>query len=450
MSDIDKLRGTPKGFTGSAKHAAIGLAAAASVATSSAAAQNISEDNNASMAKTEHVSEIKTPIREVDSLDYVEEVQKQQLDNQENSDNKDSSATATLTTEYGNGKIKNKETIEVVKHTFDEGFQDDGIASITTQVSATNSDYYRNGQESSTTISVDSSVKILSPHGNETQNTERKYTTEQDKKGRIVSEEESRHVVKEREAGAFDIYQGYTEGSRSETEQVNQAEYDRKGRQTSSSSHFSSTTLSKVRDEQITARKGGNLSSENDSEIKLKEGVYAYATSDETEVKQEKYDRNGEVKKSLMGRLVSGAKEIYTKVKYGKRKQQRIEIENNGGVIEGSKSTIRSDGERKDKQLSARATARKLHQLRLGVNDNLENLTGAHNMEEYSASIPNTGKEDTRSLDVYFNQRHDMEKVGEISDSLKQQNAQTLEESKKATAKDIIKEVLQQKGKEGY
>ena len=74
----------------------------------------------------------------------------------------------------------------------------------------------------------------------------------------------------------------------------------------------------------------------------------------------------------------------------------------------------------------------------------------AQDMAEYSSSIPQTGKADTQSLDVYFTQRHDMEKIGEISDSLNQQNAQTLEMSKKETAKDIMREVVLQKGKEGY
>lgn len=451
MSDIDSLRGTPKGFTSSVKSTAVELATVASVVTASATAQSVNDaDNDIRMAKTEHVSEIKAPVQESDSLDYVQEAEKQQDGNQENSDNEDASATITFTSSYGNGRIKDNETIEVVKNVVDKGFQHNGNASIITQVTDTNSEYYRNGQESSTTISVDISTEKLSPHGNETQNTEKQYTTEQDRKGRIRSEEKSVRVVEERELGAFDIYQGYTEGSRSETEQKRQAEYDRKGRKTSQSSHFSSTTLSKVRDDRITAKRGGDLSAENDSEAKLKEGAYAYAIPDRTVVKYEKYDSKGEAKKSLMGRLASGAKEIYTKIKYGKRKQQRIKVESDGSVIEGSKSTIKGNGERKDKQLSEKAAARYLSKLRQGINENLENLTGAQDMAEYSSSIPQTGKADTQSLDVYFTQRHDMEKIGEISDSLNQQNAQTLEMSKKETAKDIMREVVLQKGKEGY
>ncbi len=205
---------------------------------------------------------------------------------------------------------------------------------------------------------------------------------------------------------------------------------------------------------QQNARRGADLEELSSENLKgLKNYTEAEAQKDgrnqaAAEVKTDRYDKNGKLKKSLWGRIREGASEIYGKFKQGRNKTQAVEVISEKGKTSGTKMVTRNDGTVKKTTLSDRAAIRHLKKLRNGVNENLERLTGAENMEEYAGRVTDVDQEKRMPLGQIF-ERHDQNKVNEARDNLDAENGKKLDQQKQISATDIMNHIVQAKLQKG-
>ncbi len=150
----------------------------------------------------------------------------------------------------------------------------------------------------------------------------------------------------------------------------------------------------------------------------------------------------------MWGRIREGASEIYGKFKQGRNKTQAVEVISEKGKTSGTKMVTRNDGTVKKTTLSDRAAIRHLKKLRNGVNENLERLTGAENMEEYAGRVTDVDQEKRMPLGQIF-ERHDQNKVNEARDNLDAENGKKLDQQKQISATDIMNHIVQAKLQKG-
>ncbi len=359
----------------------------------------------------------------------------------------------TVEDTYNNGKTKNSATINVSRAV---DTVDPNAPIVSTTVRTDEEELSRRGKTTSTvTATANTLEKFSSFGGNSKQETNFSHTREFDRQGRLRSEETTRFQDTANEAGALDISHGYNAAHSYGNLQSQSAEFDAKGRTTSEKGHYEHHgSSSSVSDMQQNARRGADLEELSSENLKgLKNYTEAEAQKDgrnqaAAEVKTDRYDKNGKLKKSLWGRIREGASEIYGKFKQGRNKTQAVEVISEKGKTSGTKMVTRNDGTVKKTTLSDRAAIRHLKKLRNGVNENLERLTGAENMEEYAGRVTDVDQEKRMPLGQIF-ERHDQNKVNEARDNLDAENGKKLDQQKQISATDIMNHIVQAKLQKG-
>ncbi len=361
--------------------------------------------------------------------------------------------STTVEDTYNNGKTKNSATINVSR-TVDTVEPNASI--ISTTVRTDEEELSRRGQTTSTiTTTANTLEKFNSFGGNSKQETNFSHTRKFDRQGRLRSEETTRLQNTVDEAGALDISHGYNAAHGYGNLQSQSREFDAKGRTTSEKDHYERHgTSSSVSDIQLNTRRGADLeelSSESMKGLKNYTQVEAQKNGQNpatAEIKTDRYDKNGKLKKSLWGHICEGTKEFYSKIKQGKNRDKAVEVISENGETSGTRMVTRNDGTVKKTPLSDRAAIRHLKKLRNGVNENLEQLTGAENMEEYIGRIPDVDQEKRAPLGLAF-EKHDPNKINEARGTLDTENGKKLDQQKQISATDIMNHIVQTKLQKG-
>ena len=453
MVDLDKLRGTAEGFSKSQKGTRAALAAIAATVTLSGNlnAQTVehSQDETPNGTETKVQNSDRQNTSENKTADFAAEAAQMgiKIDTaavaKPQEDISHSKDTAVVQDVYKNGNIKESTTVHAA-HTVNTST---GTPYVSNEITSIDESFSRKGIKTASQEKRETSFERFDPSlGKLTKEKEIETTREYDRKGRERSVEYSMEKNNRQSSGALDKSYGYDAEKSWGSSSTEISKYDKKGRETQKELHSQNygTTASKT-DTQYKAYRGKDLNGANGVGQKEYTEVYGHKDRNGTtiEVKNEKFNRKGQLKKFIYGKVTGNGDEIYRSIKNKKKKSQTIEISaSKEGNISGTKITAKTNGEEKRTQLSNRALVRHLKKLRNGINSKLEKASGFENIKDYGNAIPEIDNQAHLPLNKIFEKNPNQQAFETEKEKAAASTQQEIDKARQITAADIVKQTL--------